>query len=812
MPRNAHCRECDLFATAGHVCVWGDGDQNPEVLFVGEAPGREEAKTGKPFQGKSGQLLRRVLGELGYSSYRVTNTVRCHPPGDATPLPVQVKACRPYLDEEIRETSPRAIVALGATATKALKLGAKITSLHGLILPGKPAMMACFHPAYVLRDPSRMDDFKSALIRLRSYLDGKAPDTEVEWEVVNRDNLERFLQNLEEAREFSFDLETSGLDWYSQTGYITCVGIGLDRCSWVIPMNMPNSSFPTWDLQLGIMEHVFSRLDGKPACAQNGKFDNLWLKRHFGRGFTLTSDTQLAHHLLDENRPHGLKVLSRTVLGAQEYDLELSQKKGGVDPETLYGYNAKDCAYTLRINSILKSQLRKQVAERKIYQYIVMPAARMLEEVETTGLFVRLEKFQETAKQVSKELAESLQRLNEVTGQEVNWNSSRQVSNLLYNVLKLPVKVKTAKGAPSSGEEALLEIDHPVVKELIRYREVEKFRSTYLDGWRPYLDGARLHLGIKISGTVTGRWSSRLHQVPRDGTIRHLISAPPWWKFVQGDFSQAELRVAAIMADEPQLLRCYREGIDVHWETLMDNLASGNSRYTDLALKTGATLAGRPVRSLGEAVEFLRKTDPDYCISLDKGWKEARKLAKSINFGYLYGQSAKGYQHYAKVKFGVHLTEAEATDARNAFFRKYRRLQPWHARQIREATLNQYVESLIGRKRRLPTIKSDDRTARAEAERQAINAPVQGFIGDLKAMAMIEIHEELPKDKIRVVGEVHDSILMEVREDSIDEILPRVRRIMENPWRLQKFNVTLPIPISADLEIGPWGQGKKYEG
>jgi DNA polymerase-1 len=421
----------------------------------------------------------------------------------------------------------------------------------------------------------------------------------------------------------------------------------------------------------------------------------------------------------------------------------------------------------------------------------------------------------ETERDVAEQLRASLVKLNAMTSREINWNSPQQVASLLYGDLKLPVVIKTDKGAPSTGEEALLAIKgkHPIAEALVEYRELEKFRSTYLDGWKEFMVGPMLYLSTKLHGTVTGRYSSRLHQVPRDGTIRSLVEAPPGWTFVQGDLSQAELRFAAILSCDTELMTCYRRGIDVHWRTLLHLIGSGSAAsYVEPAWKTAAALNGRRrPRSLSEALEVLMTAGPDRCTELWKGWKEARKTAKATNFGFLYGMMPPKFVETCKMKYGFEPTMKEAERMRETFFHLYQQLPDWHKKQKRLVHLNGYVRNLAGRMRRLPGIYSSDWSLSSECERMAINSPVQGYIGDHKAMAAIEIHETFNREKeLRIVGEVHDALLMWVRTERLEIILPRVAEIMKEPKLVREFGIKLTVPLEADLTVGPWGSGKTW--
>lgn len=192
--------------------------------------------------------------------------------------------------------------------------------------------------------------------------------------------------------------------------------------------------------------------------------------------------------------------------------------------------------------------------------------------------------------------------------------------------------------------------------------------------------------------------------------------------------------------------------------------------------------------------------------------KDERKMAKAVNFGLVYGMGWPKLVIYARDNYGVDMTNNEAKQFRRRFFELYSALPVWHERQRRCVRAFGQVVSLSGRVRRLPGIDSSDRGMRAEAERQAINSPVQGFgSGDLKAMAMVEISDTFKPKVLQIKGEVHDSILMWVRTKLLDSTLPRVKKIMEQPHLLETFGIKMTVPLVVDFEVGPWGEGKEWK-
>lgn len=283
------------------------------------------------------------------------------------------------------------------------------------------------------------------------------------------------------------------------------------------------------------------------------------------------------------------------------------------------------------------------------------------------------------------------------------------------------------------------------------------------------------HITNGIVTHNTGRFSSRLHQTPRDGTIRNIFTAPPGYVFFCADFSQIELRLVAHASGDQRLIFIYQTGGDVH------------------------------VTTAQEAMGVVR--DPT---------KEERKAAKAINFGYVYGMGWKKFKKYAKEKYGVELTDQQAKAFRDRFFRLYSGLSPWHDRVKRMVTENGFMRYLSGRYRRLPEVYSTDEGVRAEAIRQAINSPIQGFgSGDLKVMAMLAIMEHFHPDPDRymqlgdeviITGEVHDSITGWLREDKALENAKIIKELMEHPPLLPVFEIDLCVPLVAEIEIGKsWG-------
>jgi DNA polymerase I-like protein with 3'-5' exonuclease and polymerase domains len=232
----------------------------------------------------------------------------------------------------------------------------------------------------------------------------------------------------------------------------------------------------------------------------------------------------------------------------------------------------------------------------------------------------------------------------------------------------------------------------------------------------------------------------------------------------------------------------------------------------DLVRATASSLVGKLVKRYSEALDIIFDAGPDRCAKVDPRWKELRKKAKAINFGYLFGMWWKKFILYARDNYDVIVTEAEAQASREAFFDLYPGFIEWHKAQRRFASRHGYVRSLSGRKRRLPEAMSNiDSIKRQEALRQAINSPVQSFANDLNLMSLIELCSEYKEPIVYPIGTVHDSCLIEVRDDHVAEVTARMLEIMRGPALLKTLNIHLKVGIEGEAKIGPWSKGISLE-
>jgi len=767
--------------------MWGTGPKNAKIMIIGEAPGDLEDRTGRHFQGRGGKLLDQLLEAAGVErkDCYLTNVVKCHPPEGRSPSAKEVSICKDYLTREIAEVKPEFILTLGATVLKALTKKAKITELHGQPFAYMGStVVPSFHPNMALRDPTRLPGLTKDIKKFGHLLAGNVPTSaDIHWEVITTlKQWNTFIEEYAASDELGVDLETTGLDPYAPGAMVNTIQVSLDNDkNYALPLNVKDSPWKhDQKQQQFFIDTMVDLAEGKEVVGQNFKFDNRFLFKCYGRKFKLKFDVMLAHHLLDENSPHGLKELASEFLNAPSYDVPLRIKLGDfrnpTEREQFYKYGCFDPHYTRNLKHIFKPQLLKHPHLRRLYYKLVMPAARMFEKIETSGHFINLTRQAEVEKELTLKKNKILTEMNKLVGRTfsgntVNWNSPKQIGKLFYQHLKLPILEKTSTGAASTGESVLLRLqhEHPLPKLLMDFRGIDKNLSTYVVGWKELMHGNELFMSTKLHGTVTGRFASRLHQVPRDPMIRSLIDAPPGWSFVCADYSQIELRIAAMLSNDVRMKQIFQTGGDIH-------------------SATASFILGKPVHLLT---------------------KEERKMAKAVNFGLLYGMGWPKLIIYARDNYGVDMSAKEAQAFRVRYFETYSALPVWHERQRRCVRAFGEVSSLSGRVRHLPGINSSEKGVRAEAERQGINSPVQGFgSGDMKAMAMVEIHDEFSWDHVRIKGEVHDSILMWVRTSRLKRTLPQIKTIMEGPALLEDFKINMTVPLVADFEVGPWGNGK----
>src|SRR5690606_17979542 len=406
---------------------------------------------------------------------------------------------------------------------------------------------------------------------------------------------------LRSAAVCSFDLETSGFDETAEGAFIVSLGVTLRHAKtgtltcWAVPLQHADSVYKdSWQTLLSNLAELMRRVPVR--LAHNGKFDCKWLVQ-FGAPVPTNEDTMLMAHILDENRRKSLKHLAAILLQAPEWDIEIKNGKRALTwyeqhaLADILRYNALDTWHTLRLFDLLQPQLKERPRQEKIYRHIMIPNSQSLVHIERHGVYVSREKL-EYARQVVEERLDDLHyKLSQfvppewVDKREINWNPSNFLRELLFEELALPVLATTDKGIPSTAEHVMKELasrGYEIAQLLADRVEWQKANAAFIKPYTALLgDDSRLRTTFNLTGTVTGRLSSgkesndvgaagnpdrgvNLQQVPRNKIFRSVFSAPCGWLNVSFDYSQIELRGAAEVAQEKNMLRMYQEGLDVH--------------------------------------------------------------------------------------------------------------------------------------------------------------------------------------------------------------------------------------------------------
>ncbi len=782
------CKDCNLHEHAKNPCIKPIGLLHTDVMIISDYPSWAEDNFNGIWASPTGKFIFRELFNVGIDASKcyVTKAVKCYSP--KKPSVKQIKACLPKLQEEIRTIKPRYILTFGDISMKAVLNKTGITKHRGKLFEINEGIkvIPSLHPSLVIKQPHHLTVFRADLNYFSRLLDGEwSQPKDFDWTIIKTyKEAEEMLNDVLSSRHISYDIETTCLDDYDN-GKIRAVGIATDKKCYILPyeLDVPLSGFVH-----DAIKTIFEK-KGLIKIAQNGAFDNHWLRT---RGIKphLDFDTMLASYVINVTLPHDLKYMAKTYCGAGDYAIDARNIDKVIEEhgfETVARYCALDVYYTLKLYHILKAELLKDQKLARVFKYIIMPGARVLENIRSRGAYINLEKL----KQVKAEYTEKVKELEKelffmVGKKEVNWNSPDQLADVLFNQLKLPVLETTATGKPSTGKSTLLRLvdKHPIPQKVLELRKYSKALNAFLIPWEEKLEyeikkgrQPRLHTQYHIAQTATGRLSAsnpNLQQVPRDKNVRSLVSAPPGRKLIEADFSQIELRIAAFIAGAESMKKIYRMGGDIHTETASE-------------------------------VSGVRPEDVT---------KPQRTAAKAVNFGFLYGMWWKSFKAYAFDSYGVIVTDEEAQHARERYFEKYYELLEWHERQKREVRAFGYIRTPIGRIRHLPNINSPDKDLRSEAERQAINTPVQSMASDLMLLAMIQIDQLLDADKAMIVGQIHDAILVEVDEDYVVEASKIIKETMEGVPKVVKklFGITIDLPIVADVEVGDgWGIGEEIK-
>ena len=412
-----------------------------------------------------------------------------------------------------------------------------------------------------------------------------------------------------------------------------------------------------------------------------------------------------------------------------------------------------------RLRPVMEAKLEDR-AQISLFRDMELPLVQVLARMELAGILVDRTYLEGVGASLREELAGLEAEIHGWAEEAFNINSTLQLRKVLFDRLGLPVLKKTPKGAPSTDASVLAKLEdaHPIVALLLRYREIEKLRNTYVDGYLPLVgrDG-RIHAHFNQTGAATGRLSSdhpNLQNIPvrshTGRTLRRAFVAPEGYDFVVADYSQIELRILAHLSRDPGLLEAFGAGEDIH-------------------AATAARVFGSPT---------------------DLVTPDLRRRAKAINFGLLYGMEAFGLADRLKI------SREEAQEHMDTYFRQFPDVRDYLQSVVAEARRTGYTTTLFGRRRYLPELSSDNFRIRQMGERMALNAPVQGSAADVIKIAMIELDRLLPERDARMLLQIHDELVLEAARVTVADTAHLVKEVMEGV-------VQLDVPLTVDIAVGP---------
>ncbi len=584
----------------------------------------------------------------------------------------------------------------------------------------------------------------------------------------NEGDLVEFLKKLEKAELVGFDTETTGLE--PMVARLVGMSFAFGDQAWYLPLA---HEYPGAPDQIGA-EKALKILKGwleserHSKVGQNLKFDAHILANHGIRLAGMAHDTLLESYVYEVHERHDLDSLSQRHLGWKTISYDEVTGKGAsrisfaeVDIARATEYAAEDADCTLSVHAVLFERISADEKLKYVYEKIELPAMPVLLHMERNGVLLDSAKLEAQSHELGKEMLDLEQKAYQAAGQPFNLNSPKQIQEILFDKQKLPVKKKTPKGQPSTDEDVLAELalDYPLPKLLLEYRGLAKLKSTYTDKLPRMVDAntGRVHTTYSQATAVTGRLASNdpnLQNIPirtpQGRRIREAFIAPPGSKIISADYSQIELRIMAHLSGDKGLRHAFDHGHDVHQAT-------------------AAEVFGVP---------------------LEKVSKDERRTAKVINFGLIYGMSAFGLAQ------NLGLERATAQAYIESYFTRYPGVKKFMDETREKARKDGYVETVFGRRLRLPEIQSGSPARRQGAERAAINAPMQGTAADLIKLAMVSVQDWLDEKKLKslLIMQVHDELVLEVPEDELVEVKEKVRELMQN---VAKLDVALIVEVGV---------------
>lgn len=594
--------------------------------------------------------------------------------------------------------------------------------------------------------------------------------------ILSQADFEVWLDKLEKAELFAFDTETTSLN-YSHAE-IVGMSFAIEAGKAVyLPLAHDYPGAPAQLDRKTVLDRLKPLLEdpAKSKLGQNLKYDAHVLKNH---GITLRGirhDTMLESYVLNSTASkHNMDDLAKHYLGLETIHYEDVTGKGAkqisfaeVSIEQATAYAAEDADITLRLHQTLSAQLRRSPKQWALYNDIEVPLIGVLTRVEENGVLIDSALLDQHSLELANRMIGLEQEAYDLAGLVFNLSSPKQIQEILYDRMKLPVLKKTPKGQPSTDEAVLQELalEYGLPRLILEYRGISKLKSTYTDKLPQQINPrtGRVHTSYQQAVAATGRLSStdpNLQNIPirsEEGRkIRRAFIAPPGYQIVAADYSQIELRIMAHLSGDAGLLNAFAQGIDVHSAT---------------------------------AAEVFE-------VDIEQVTHELRRSAKAINFGLIYGMSAFGLAQQ------LGLSRNQAQEYIDLYFSRYPGVKQYMDDIRARAKQQGFVETLFGRRLYLPEINARNAAQRQYAERTAINAPMQGTAADIIKRAMIACDQWIQDSgaDVKMIMQVHDELVFEVAESQLESSIEQIRTIMSTAAELQ-------VPLLVEVGHGEnWDQ------
>ncbi|MGV2873685.1 DNA polymerase I [Colwellia sp. E150_009] len=590
--------------------------------------------------------------------------------------------------------------------------------------------------------------------------------------VFNQSHFNDWLEKLKQSSAFAFDTETTNVDYMKAELVGLSFAVDVGKAAYV-PLAHDYLGAPEQldrDWVLAQLKPLLESSDIKK-IGQNLKYDANVLSQYHIKLQGVAFDTMIESYCYNSVATrHNMDALALKYLGYKTVHFEDVAGKGAkqltfnqIDIDKAGHYAAEDADITLRLHQAIFPALEKSPKQLNVFNDIEMPLMPVLAQMEQTGVLIDCDLLDQQSHSIGQRLDELEIEAHNLAGKSFNLSSPKQLQQILFEELKIPVIKKTPKGAPSTAEEVLQELalDYPLPKVILENRGLSKLKSTYTDKLPLMISDktGRVHTSYHQAVTATGRLSStdpNLQNIPirsEEGRkIRQAFIAPKDYKIVAIDYSQIELRIMAHLSNDKGLVNAFSEGKDIHKAT---------------------------------AAEI-------FAVALDDVTTNQRRSAKAINFGLIYGMSAFGLAKQ------LNIGRQQAQEYQDKYFQRYPGVLTYMEDTRQQASEQGYVETIFGRRLYLPEIKSKNGMRRKAAERAAINAPMQGTAADIIKKAMLAVAtwlNEKNDDRIKMTMQVHDELIFEIHQDIVEETTAKLVELMNNA-------VELSVPLIAEAGMG----------